>query len=416
MSSLRFALPPHNTFFNLVLSTSLSLLASYVSPDVQPTIMAGELELSHRPSDDSLCRAVGEFVGDLAEGKYGLMPPLGPDAARLGSLRAFLSEALGASVGLRAEDLLKAYTEYVRSLAKRGRLVNELEGALSEFEDGYPKDAEACEIPMLSALAPEFMEGIRVLGTIGFKAVSGKFSFSKMRIGPHSACLGIAGLWASLFAAEGNLEYFIFPYMSTAKLRVRVGEVREAAEKAAQTLRGCIPRSVPSLALAVALSTAGIPTPARRTVLVTVQRGGKRVDLMEQGLPLLLDPLLTFADKLYKDEAPQHEGTRQRLLRLMVAALREPRATAEEAQHARRLHESGLRTSQLIYLALMGVLRSDEVRYELARLFYAQSDLAFEEYAKRRGAFLAPRDVERIATLIEEVQRAEVLRPTFASP
>jgi hypothetical protein len=343
------------------------------------------------------------------------MPPLGPDAVRLGNLRAFLSKAIGASVGLRAEELLRAYTKYVRSLARKGRLVDELEDALGEFKDGYPKDAEVCEVPMLSALAPEFMEGIRMLGTIGFKAVSGKFSFSRMRIGPHSACLGIAGLWASLFAAEGNLEYFIFPYMSTGKLRMRVGDARDAKRKEAQTLRGCVPRSISSLALAVALSTAGIPTPARRMVLVIVQRGGKRVDLMEQGLPLSLDALLTFADKLYQGEAPQHEEVRQKLLRLMVAALREPRARAEEAQNARRLHVVGLRASQLIYLALMGVLRPDEVRYELARSFYAQSDSEFEGYARRKGALLTPRDVERIATAIEEVStKAEVLGPAFA--
>jgi len=401
MSALSFALPPHNTFFNLSLSTSLCLLASYVSPDIQSVITATKLVLPYRPSDDELCKAISSFVRGLTEGNYGLMPPLGPDLRRLDNLRACLSKVTGVDVGPRADDLLKAYAKYACILAARGELVNELERALSEFRDGYPNDATVCDVPMPSALAPEFMEGIRVLGTIGFKAVSSRFSFSKMRIGLHSACLGIAGLWASLIAVGDNLEYFVFPYMSTsAGLKIKTGDLRKVEEEVAQALRGCVPRNIPSLALAVALTTAGIEVPMRRTILAIVQRGGRRVDLMEQGLPLSLDDLLNFADELCKSKS---EETCKRLLRLVIEGLRGPRAGIEDEQRARKLHEVGLKAAQLIYLALTRALRPDEALYWLARSLYAQSDAAFEDYAKRRGAFLTPHDIECIEEAIKAV-------------
>ena len=395
MNSLSFVLPPRNTLFNLSLSTGLSLLASYVSSDIQSTITAEKLVFSYRPSDNELYVAIKELVNELTRGSYGLSPPLGPDFARLSNLRAYLSKVVGADVRLRAEDLLKAYAEYARKLAGKGALVDELERALSEFRDGYPNDAEICEVPMLTVLAPEFMEGIRMLGTIGFKSVSDRFSFSKMRIGLHSACLGIAGLWASLIATTDNLEYFVFPYMSTlAGLKIRLGELRDAGKRLAQVLKGCVPRNIPSLALAVALSTAGIQAPVRRTLLVVVQRGGRRVDLMEQGLPLSPDTILAFADGLYGSD----EGAHRRLLNLIIEGLREPPpGGTRDGQRARKLHEVGLRVAQLIYLALTQALRPEEALYELARLLYAQSDLALEEYAKKRGALLTPYDVECIA-------------------
>jgi len=399
MNSLSFILPPRNTLFNLSLSTGLSLLASYASPDIQSVITADKLELSHRPSDSELYEAINGLVNDLTKGSYGLMPPLGPDFTRLSNLRAYLSKVAGTSVELRAEDLLKAYVGYARKLAEKRALVDELERAFSEFKDGYPHDAEVCEVPMLSVLAPEFMEGIRVLGTIGFKSVSDRYSFSKMRIGLHSTCLGIAGLWASLIAVQGNLEYFVFPYLSTlAGLKIRVGDLRDNEKRVSQVLRGCVPRNIPSLALAVTLSTVGIQPHVRKTVLVVVQRGGRRVDLMEQGLPLSLDTLLAFADKLYEKSEEAHK----RLLNLVVEGLREPPIGARDGQHARKLHEVGLKAAQLIYLTLTRVLRPSEALYEIARSLYAQSDAEFEEYAKRRGALLTPYDVECVFSAIEE--------------
>jgi hypothetical protein len=401
--SMSFALPPRNTFFNLALSASLSLLASYISPDLKPVIGAGKLELPYRPSDGELCEAIQGFVGELVKGEYGLAPPLGPDFARLGGLRDFLSKATGASVELRAESLLDAYAKYACELAKGGQLVAELGRALSEFKDGYPNDAQICDVPMLTTLAPEFMEGVRVLGGVGLRAVPSGYAFSRMRVGPHSVCLGIAGLWAALVAAQDNLLYFAMPYTPTAA-PVRAEDRRNAQKRQMRVLRGCVPRSVPSLVLAVALSTAGISDPARRTVLVVVQRGGRRVDLLEQGLPLSLDTVLLFADGLYLEDQKRREEDRvvPKLLNLVVAGLREPPPGARDAQCAQRLHEVGLRVGQLLYLALTRVIEPYEVRYELARLLYARSDLSFEDCARRRGAFLMPDDVELVVSAAEK--------------
>jgi hypothetical protein len=395
VNSLSFVLPPRNTLFNLSLSTGLSLLASYANPDIQSVITADKLELLHRPSDSELYKAIDGLVKDLIQGSYGLMPPLGPDSSRLRNLRDHLSKVTDTSVELRAGDLLKAYVGYASKLAEKRALVDELERAFSEFKDGYPHDAKICDVPMLNVLAPEFMEGIRTLGTIGFKSVSDRYSFSKMRIGLHSTCLGIVGLWTSLIAMQGNLEYFVFPHLSTlAGVKIRVGDLRDNEKRLAQVLRRCVPRNIPSLALAVALSTVGIQPYARKTVLVIVQIGGRRVDLMEQGLPLSLDTLLVFADKLYE----KNERAHKRLLNLVIEGLKE---TPE--QRARKLHEVGLKAAQLIYLALTQVLRPSETLYELARSLYAHRDMEFEDYAKKIGAFLTPYDVECIFSTIEEV-------------
>jgi hypothetical protein len=404
---MSLALPPRNTLFNLALSASLTLLASYISPDLKPVIGAGRLVLPYRPKDEELCRAIQDFVGELARGEYGLAPPLAPDFARLGGLRDFLSKVAGAAVELRAESLLDAYAKYACELAKRGQLVAELEGALSVFEDGYPNDAKVCDVPMLTTLAPEFMEGVRVLGGVGLGAVPDRYAFSKMRVGPHSVCLGIAGLWATLVAAQDNLLYFAMPYTPTA-VPVRAEDRRDAQKRQMRVLRNCVPRSVPLLVLAVALSTAGISDPARRTVLVVVQRGGRRVDLLEQGLPLSLDTALLFADQLHledqkrRGEGEREEGVVPKLLNLVAAGLREPPPGARDAQCAQRLHEVGLRVGQLLYLALTRVIEPYEVRYELARLLYAQSDLSFEDCARRRGAFLTPDDVELVVSAAEK--------------
>jgi hypothetical protein len=400
--SFSFALPPRNTLFNLALSASLTLLASYISPDLKPVIGAGRLVLPYRPKDEELCRAIQDFVGELAKGEYGLAPPLGPDYARLDGLRDFFSKVTGATVEQRAESLLDAYAKYACELAKGEQLVVELERALSIFENGYPNDAQICDVPMLTTLAPEFMEGVRVLGGVGLRAVPDRYAFSKIRVGPHSVCLGVAGLWATLMAAQENLLYFAMPYTPTA-VPVKAEDRRKAQKRQIRVLRGCVPRSVPLLVLAVALSTAGLSDPARRTVLAVVQRGGRRVDLLEQGLPLSLDTALLFADELYLEDQGRREEDRvmPRLLNLVVAGLREPPAGARDTQCAQRLHEVGLRVGQLLYLALTRVIEPYEVRYELARLLYARSDVDFEDCARRRGAFLTPSDVEEVVSVAE---------------
>jgi hypothetical protein len=401
--SLSFALPPQNTFFNLALHAGLTLLASYISPDLMPVVGAGKLILHYRPSDEELCRAIKDFVSELAKGEYGLAPPLGPDIARLNSLRDFLSKVAGATVEPRAESILDAYAKYACELAKRGQLVSELERALSVFEDGYPNDAQICDIPMLTTLAPEFMEGVKVLGGVGLGAVPDRYAFSKIRVGPHSVCLGVAGLWATLMAAQDDLLYFAIPYTST-PFSVKADNLRNAQKREIQVLRGCVPRSIPLLVLAVALSTAGINDPARRTVLVVVQRGGRRVDLLEQGLPLSLDTALLFAHELYlKDQGRGvDERVMPRLLNLVTAGLRDPLRGARDAECAQKLHEVSLRVGQLIFLVLTRVIEPYVLRYELARQLYAQSDLSFEECARRRGAFLTPSDVEEVVSAAEK--------------
>jgi len=406
MSAFSFILPPRNTFFHLTLSTSLTLLVNYLSPNIQPVTNASKLVLPSRPHDDDLCNAIQDFVGALRERRYGLMPPLGPDAARLNSLRTFFSERIGTNVSSsRAEDLLQAYSEYACKLAQEGRLTSELERAFSYFKDGYPNDADICEVPMLSALAPEFMEGVRMLGTIGFGAVSDKYAFSKMRIGPHSACLGIAGLWTSLVAARDNLEYFIFPYMSTG-IKLNANEMDIAVKEVTKILRGCVPRNIFSLALAVSLATAGMSVLSRRMILVIAQIGGRRVDLLEQGLPLSYDDIITFADELYQIERDKRfycRGILQKLLNLVIAGLKDPPVGIKEVQHARKLHEVGLKVAQLVYLTLARILHPEELRYEIARLLYAQSDISFENYAREHGTLLSPYEVDCLAGVLEKM-------------
>jgi hypothetical protein len=401
--SLSFALPPQNTFFNIVLSAGFTLLASYISPELNPVIDAGRLILTYRPSDEELCRAIKDFVSELAKGEYGLAPPLGPDFARLDDLRDFLSKTTGATVELRAESILDAYAKYACELAKRGQLVSELERAFSVFENGYPNDAQICDIPMLTTLAPEFMEGVKVLGGVGLGAVPDRYAFSKIRVGPHSVCLGIAGLWATLMAAQDDLLYFAMPHTSTV-VKVKADDRRKSQKRQIQVLRGCVPRSIPLLVLATALSTAGINDPARRTVLIVVQRGGRRVDLLEQGLPLSLDTALLFADELYLEDQGRREDERvmPRLLNLVTAGLRDPPRGARDAQCAQKLHEVSLRVGQLIFLVLTRVIEPYVLRYELARQLYAQSDLSFEECARRKGAFLTPSDVEEVVSAAEK--------------
>ncbi len=90
----------------------------------------------------------------------------------------------------------------------------------------------------------------------------------------------------------------------------------------------------------------------------------------------------------------------------MLIGLTEPRGRSrEEEARAQRLHEIGIRAAQLIYMVLMRTIESEQLRYELARMLYAQSDEKLEELAGRRGSLLGPYDVNIIVEAAEEVLR-----------
>jgi len=131
-----------------------------------------------------------------------------------------------------------------------------------------------------------------------------------------------------------------------------------------------------------------------------VGRGGIRNDLLEQGLPLCAEYFRSFAYnlKMINEEAAN------KLLNLIIAALDDSQRykIRKENDRARRLHEVGLRVSQLVFMALSRAIKPHTVRYELARLLYAHSDVYFQEHARRRGSLLKPKEVEAIAKALEK--------------
>ncbi|RLF03911.1 MAG: hypothetical protein DRK00_07865, partial [Thermoprotei archaeon] len=206
-------------------------------------------------------------------------------------------------------------------------------------------------------------------------------------------------LWACLMAVERSLEYFIFP-SAYVGLQISGQQVRESLRRVVERVKRRPPSHVPALALIVALSTSGLPKMVRDYELAVVSRGMRRVDLLEQALPLTPENYLAFADALKR----RSERTVNRLMNLMSSALEQPPPGAEMQ---RRLHDTGMRVAQLIAMTLAHALGPEAVRYEVARLFYAQSGTVFEEYARRRGALLDPRDVASLADALEEVGLGE---------
>ncbi|MEM2529163.1 MAG: hypothetical protein QXG40_07185, partial [Ignisphaera sp.] len=159
------------------------------------------------------------------------------------------------------------------------------------------------------------------------------------------------------------------------------------------------PTHLPTLALLVALSTIGFPKVSRMYEMVVISSGMFRIDLLESDFPLSSENYLAFADSL--KNTCESEATVKRLLNLLKSALEQP-ATGESL--LRKLRDIGLRTSQLITMCLMQAISPDQMAYEIARLFYAQSDIDFEKYARKREAFLYPGDVSCILRAIERLR------------
>jgi len=394
-----FVLPPRGTLFNKSLVTSLILFSSYANPEEPPQLYPQSIKIKV-PDDEHVAHAIELLVNDLKNGSYGIQPQLGVDKNRLNNLCSFFSEKIEKKVSVDAESILSAYVQYVKILAERKCLIKELQQAMNEFKDGYPNDAKICNIPMLNRLMPEFMEGIRTFGGVGMSSVSSRFQFSRMRIGPHSACFGIMGIWAGFIAFQDNFEYYIFPdFYVTPSLSKEISNISEVLRRIATELKRRPPTHLPTLALLVALSTIGFPKVSRMYEMVVISGGMFRIDLLESDFPLSSENYLAFADSL--KNTCESEATVKRLLNLLKSALEQP-ATGESL--LRKLRDIGLRTSQLITMCLMQAISPDQMAYEIARLFYAQSDIDFEKYARKREAFLYPGDVSCILRAIERLR------------
>lgn len=399
-----FNLPPIGTLFNKSLATSLILFSSYVSSGETCILHPQSIEIE--VSDDKqVANAIEILVNDLKNGEYGIQPQLGVDKNRLGNLCSFFSGITGKKVDADSESILSAYVQYVKMLAEKNRLIKELQEAMSEFKDGYPNDAKICDVPMLNRLMPEFMEGIRTFGGVGVSSVNPRFQFSRMRIGPHSTCFGIMGIWAGFIAFQDTFEYYIFPDFYVApRLSKEISNAPKVLKKVIAEIKMRPPTHLPTLALLVALSTIGFLSELRMYEMVVIFRGIRRVDLLESDFPLTSENYMAFADNL--KHLCGDENTVERLLNLLRFALEQPPAGETLS---RKLHDAGLRVSQLITMCLMRVISINQVAYEISRLFYAQSDIDFERHAKKKGAFLYPRDVSHIINTIEYLNRDQGL-------
>jgi hypothetical protein len=395
MAEVRLELPPHGTFFNMVMTTSLSLLLAYINPEDKPSFYAQAMYFDV-PSDDKVGKGIEEFVNDLKSGKYGIRPPLGlgDTWVYLGNLIDFFSQRVGRNIGRKIEDLLNAYVDYVKSLASNKMLVKELTEALGRFDNGYPEDSKICDIQMPNRLAPEYMEAIRMLGGVGFKSVPERIRFSRLRIGPHSACLGLAGLWATLVAVEENAEYYIFPDIYVAPpLSKRISDIKESLCNTITEIKGRPPTNIPMLALLTSLTTAGMDVSIRRYTMAVIGKGGRRTDLFESGLSLSPARYLMFADKLKEI----NKDAVRKLISLFTSSLEEFQVRAgRRMEFSQRLREIGIKTALAISMVLSNAKSPEIAGYEIARLFYAQPSLEFEEFMRRRGAFLGPYDVRSI--------------------
>lgn len=406
-------LPPRGTFFHLALTTGLMYIQAYADPSEIPSVSAQRMTLII-PDDQRLANAISDFVNDLSNGLYGLPPDLQVDRKqkKLENLIQFLSKATGEKIEARAKDLLQAYAKYVGKLAAQGRLLSELEASLNPFNNGYPNDAKIVEVPILSRLAPEFTEGIRVLGGVDFRSgVPERMKSSKnLTIGLHSACIGLLGIWASLVSEvrkkgkekREKIEYFVFPSLVLAG--GSAGDVKRVHKKVLSSLKRCVPTSVAAQALAIALCTAGEPVRIRGFELAVVGESANRLDLYEQGSPLSVEALMRFADELKHRAEERGRHTHKALLTLAICALTEPSAKQREIRELeQKLRDIGLKVSQLLFMSLTGALGSENLSYMLARLLYAHSDERLEGFARERGAMLYPSDVKLIVEAVEAV-------------
>jgi hypothetical protein len=362
----------------------------------------------HLPSDSIVASSVRDLVDDLRKGVFGLRPSLKADAQRLKVLANFFSLKQINVKRIDAERVLMAYADYLDELAKQQRLISELSSALGRFMDGYPVDARICNVPMLNKLMPEFMEGVRTIGGIGFGSVPSRLGFSRMRVGPHSTCIGLIGLWSSLIAIQRRerqrLEYYIFPdlFLQLRYGGVRARDVTDQHKIIVGGLRGCTPSNIAAQALFVSLQAAASPHRLTGYRSAVIGQGARRSDLYEQDLPLDIENLRCFADELVLLEQSAKRRTHRRLQNLLRAALSEPRGRDErEERLSRQLHNAGIRIAQLIFMALTHSIGTEQLAYEAARLMYAHTDVEFERWARQRGALLEPSDLPLIVRAIE---------------
>ena len=257
-----FVFPPSSTFLHRVLKTATILILSHTPISPQINIKEDRIE-AEDVTDQQLQRAVHEFVKELMEGQYGLRPLLRADAQRIrGSIYRYWGKSSEERVNV--QNLIDTgYLNYIDRLADEGRLVKEVYRAFSEFsERGYERDAEIVAVPMLNKLAPEFMESVRILGGV-YGSVPSRSKFSTMRLGIHTTCWGIMGLWASLFYVDKNVEYYLFPNPDTLKGSIMYPLLVKNHKEIIGTLRGRPLTNFWVALLLSALKTVGTPAITR---------------------------------------------------------------------------------------------------------------------------------------------------------
>lgn len=375
---IEFRLPPATTFLHRALKTSILLTLSYIPVRAE---VGEDRIVSEEFNDEQLEKAIFDFANDLNRGRYGLRPLLRPDATRIRKslLSAWGMERSRVNV---VTVIIDGYLIYIHELARKERLVKEIKIAFSSIsEKGYLNDASIISVPMLNKLAPEFMEGIRILGGVYMGgSVPSSIRFSRMRLGVHTTCLGLMGLWASLFFADQKTEYYLFPSPETIKGRIAIESLRNNLENVIRTLKGRPFTSFWTALLLTVLLTASTPDPSRKLEIATLTKGKQRDDILQQSILLFTKPLAIFADKLDR-------YTRRKLINLSRRGL----SLAEEL----RLSEASTEISRAIVLAIEGVIEPEEVSYHIARFTYLQSDLNFE-----RAIGLMDQDVRNIVEAI----------------
>jgi len=383
-----FVFPPSSTFLHRALKTATILILSHTPISPQIDIKEDRIE-AEDVTDQQLQRAVHEFVKELIEGQYGLRPLLRADAQRIrGSIYRYWGKSSEERVNVQ-NLIASGYLNYIDRLADEGRLVKEVYRAFSEFsERGYERDAEIVAVPMLNKLAPEFMESVRILGGV-YGSVPSRSKFSTMRLGIHTTCWGIMGLWASLFYVyrreRSVVEYYLFPNPDTLKGLIAHPILAENHKKIIETLRGRALTNFWVALLLTSLRTIDTPSIIRRFEIATLSIGGQREDIAQQSAPLFSEALALFADNL-------HERSVKAWNSLINLARRALSARMEELGVA----EAAMEICRQIVLAVDGVIAPEEVAYHIARFTYLQSNIALE-----KAIGLSPRDVEHIIQAIK---------------